>query len=75
MTGDGSLDSAEIPETCEYGEKPHMTYFMWLPSLKNHDRLMASHLGHPVGRPPQGGMQVKIVGLHNPARVEAGLTG
>ena len=35
---------------------------------KNLDRLVAPHLGRPVGRPPQSGIQVKIVDLHYQAK-------
>jgi len=37
--------------------------FIRLPSNKNLDRLVPPHLGRPVGRPPQSGIQVKIVDL------------
>src|SRR5450759_585351 len=45
-----------------------MNYFIRLSSNKNLDRLVAPHLGRPVGRPPQSGIQVKIVDLHYPAK-------
>jgi hypothetical protein len=35
-----------------------------LPANENLDRLVAPHLGRPVGRPPKSGIQVKIVDLH-----------
>ncbi len=56
------------PETYEYCEEHRMTYFIRLPSNKNLDRLVAPHLGRPVGRPPQSGIQVKIVDLHYQAK-------
>jgi hypothetical protein len=51
------------PETYEYCEEHRTTDFIRLPSNKNLDRLVAPHLGRPVGRPPQSGIQVKIVDL------------
>jgi len=56
------------PEIYEYCEEHRMTYFIRLPSNKNLDRLVAPHLGRPVGRPPQSGIQVKIVDLHYQAK-------
>ena len=35
-----------------------------MPANENLDRLVAPHLGRPVGRPPKSGIQVKIVDLH-----------
>lgn len=56
------------PGTYEYCEENRMTFFIRLPSNKNLDRLVAPHLGRPVGRPPQSGIQVKIVDLHYQAK-------
>jgi len=56
------------PETCEYCEEHRTTYFIRLPSNKNLNRLVAPHLGRPVSRPPQSGIQVKIVDLRYQAK-------
>ena len=56
------------PETYEHCEENRMTFFIRLPSNKNLDRLVAPHLGRPVGRPPQSDIQVKIVDLHYQAK-------
>jgi hypothetical protein len=45
-----------------------MAYLIRLPLNKNLDRLVAPHLGRPVGLPPQSGIQVKIVDLHYQAK-------
>ena len=62
------------PETYEYCEEHRMTYFMRLPSNKNLDRLVAPHLGRPVGRPPKSGIQIKIVDLHYQAKSQTGVS-
>ena len=49
------------PEIYEYCEEQRLTYFMRLPANENLDRLVAPHLGRPVGRPPKSGIQVRIV--------------
>ena len=56
------------PGTYEYCEENRMTFFIRLPSNKNLDKLVAPHLGRPVGRPPQSGIRVKIVDLHYQAK-------
>jgi len=45
-----------------------MTYFIRLPSNKNLDKLVTPHLGRPVGRSPQSGIQVRTVDLHYQAK-------
>ncbi len=52
------------PEIYEYFEEQCITYFIRLLANKNLDRLLAPHLNRPVGQPPKGGVQVKIVDLH-----------
>jgi hypothetical protein len=45
------------PEIHEYCEEQRLTYFIRLPANENLDKLLAPHLGRPVGRPPRvGGM-------------------
>jgi hypothetical protein len=56
------------PEIYEYCEEQRLTYFIRLPANGNLDRLVAPHLGRPVGRPPKSGIQVKIVDLHYQAK-------
>jgi hypothetical protein len=56
------------PETYEYCEAHRITYFLRLPSTANLMRLLEPHLNRPVGRPPQSGIQVKIVDLHYQAK-------
>ncbi len=56
------------PEIYEYCEEHRITYFIRLPANKNLDRLVAPHLSRPVGRPPQSGIQFKIVDLHYQAK-------
>jgi len=56
------------PEIYEYCEEHRLTYFIRLPANGNLDRLVAPHLGRPVGRPPKSGIQVKIVDLHYQAK-------
>ena len=56
------------PETYEYCEEQRITYFIRLPSNANLMRLLGPHLNRPVGRPPQSGIQVKIVDLHYQAK-------
>ena len=45
-----------------------MTYFIRLPSNANLMRLLEPHLNRPVGRPPKGGVQIKIGDLHYQAK-------
>ena len=56
------------PETYEYCEEHRIAYFIRLPSNASLERLLAPHLGRPVGRPPQSGIQVNIVDLHYQAK-------
>jgi hypothetical protein len=56
------------PETYEYCEEERIPYFIRLPSNVSLERLLAPHLGRPVGRSPQSGIQVKIVDLHYQAK-------
>jgi hypothetical protein len=56
------------PEIYEYCEEQRLTYFIRLPANENLDRLVAPHLSRPVGRPPQSGIQVKIVDLRYQAK-------
>ena len=56
------------PETYEYCEEHSITYFIRLPSNANLMRLLEPHLNRPVGRPPQSGIQVKIVDFHYQAK-------
>uniref|UniRef100_A0A7C3WQ09 IS1380 family transposase n=1 Tax=Desulfobacca acetoxidans TaxID=60893 RepID=A0A7C3WQ09_9BACT len=51
------------PETYEYCEEQRLTSFIRLPANENLAKLVAPHLGRPVGRPPKSGIQVKIVDL------------
>jgi hypothetical protein len=56
------------PETYEYCEEQHITYFIRLPSNASLMRLLEPHLNRPVGRPPKSGIQVRIVDLHYQAK-------
>ncbi len=56
------------PETYEYCEENHITYFIRLPSNAILMRLLEPHINRPVGRPPQSGIQVKNVDLHYQAK-------
>ena len=56
------------PGIYEYCEEQRITYFIRLPANENLDKLVAPHLSRPVGRPPQSGIQVKIVDLHYQAK-------
>jgi hypothetical protein len=56
------------PENYEYCEEERITYFIRLPSNASLERLLGPHLSRPVGRPPQSGIQVKIVDLHYQAK-------
>jgi len=56
------------PETYDYFEAHRITYFIRLPSNANLLRLLEPHLNLTVGRPPQSGIQVKIVDLHYQAK-------
>jgi len=56
------------PEIYEYCEEQCLTYFIRLPANENLDKLVAPHLGRPVGRPPKSGIQVKTVDLLYQAR-------
>ncbi len=66
------------PEIYWYCEEQRVTYFIRLPANENLDKLVAPHLGRPVGLPPKSGMQVKVMHLqyqakswHKPRRVVA----
>jgi hypothetical protein len=56
------------PEIYEYCETQRLTYFIRLPANATLNKLLAPHLSRPVGRPPQSGIQVKIVDLHYQAK-------
>jgi hypothetical protein len=56
------------PEIYEYCEEQRITYFIRLPANGNLMSLVGPHLNRPVGRPPQSGIQVKIVDLHYQAK-------
>jgi hypothetical protein len=56
------------PETYEYCEEHRITYFIRLPGNAILMRLLEPQLNRPVGRPPQSGIQVKIVDLHYQAK-------
>jgi Transposase DDE domain group 1 len=56
------------PEIYEYCEEQRLTYFIRLPANENLNQLVSPHLSRPVGRPPQSGIQVKIVDLHYQAK-------
>jgi hypothetical protein len=70
--GDGAFAKPEIYEYCE---EQCITYFIRLPANESLDKLVAPHLGLPVGRPPKSGIQVRIVDLATRPRVGAGLAG
>jgi hypothetical protein len=66
------------PAIYEYCQSQRLTFFIRLPANDNLDKLVAPHLNRPVGRPPQSGIQVKVVDLqyqakswHQPRRVVA----
>ncbi|MBU4232657.1 MAG: IS1380 family transposase [Proteobacteria bacterium] len=56
------------PGIYEYCEEQRITCFIRLPANENLDKLVAPNLSRPVGRPPQSGIQVKIVDLHYKAK-------
>jgi len=56
------------PETYEYCEENRITYFIRLPSNAILMRLLEPYLNRPVGRPPQNGIQVKVVNLQYQAK-------
>jgi hypothetical protein len=77
MTHYFNLDYAAVadPKTYEYCEEHRITYFIRLPANDNLDKLVAPHLGRPVGRPPKSGVQVKLVDLTVKQRVGTGPAG
>jgi Transposase DDE domain group 1 len=56
------------PEIYEYCEEQRITYFIRLPANGNLMSLIGPFLNRPVGRPPQSGIQVKIIDLHYQAK-------
>jgi hypothetical protein len=65
LRADAAFAKPEIYKYC--GEK-RLTYFIRLSANENLLRLLGPHLNRPVGGPPKGGVQIKIVDLHYQAK-------
>jgi hypothetical protein len=65
LRGDAAFATPEIYEYCE---EKRITYFIRLAANRILMGLIEPHLNRPVGRPPKGGIQVKIVDLRCQAK-------
>ena len=65
LRGDAAFANPEIYEHCE---DKRITYFIRLPGNRILMVLIEPHLNRPVGRPPENGIQLKIVDLHYQAK-------
>jgi hypothetical protein len=65
LRGDAAFAQPQVYEYCE-GER--VTYFIRLPANAVLNRLIDPYLTRPVGRPPKGGIQVKMVDLRYQAQ-------
>ncbi|MGO8784530.1 MAG: transposase [Syntrophobacteraceae bacterium] len=52
------------PDLCEFCEKKRITYFIRISSNNSLKSSILPHLKRPVGRPPKGGVQVRVIEFH-----------
>ena len=58
LRGDAAFAGPDLYEFCE---RKRITYFIRLPSNNSLKRHILPHLKRPVGRPPKGGVQVRVI--------------
>ena len=61
LRGDAAFAGPDLYEFCE---KKRIIYFIRLSSNTALKRLIVPHLKRPVGRPPRGGIQVRVIEFH-----------
>jgi uncharacterized 2Fe-2S/4Fe-4S cluster protein (DUF4445 family) len=59
LRGDAAFAGPDLYEFCE---KKRITYFIRLPANNSLKKIILPHLKRPAGRPPKGGVQVKVIG-------------
>ena len=60
LRGDAAFAGPDLYEFCE---KTRITYFIRLPANNSLKKIILPHLKRPAGRPPKGGVQVKVIGF------------
>ena len=58
LRGDAAFAGPDLYEFCE---KKRITYFIRLPANNSLKKIILPHLKRPAGRPPKGGVQVKVI--------------
>jgi hypothetical protein len=61
LRGDAAFAGPDLYELCE---KKRITYFTRLPANNSLKKLIQPHLKRPTGRPPKGGVQVRVIEFH-----------
>ncbi|MGA3118533.1 MAG: transposase [Syntrophobacteraceae bacterium] len=58
LRGDAAFAGPDLYEFCE---KKRITYFNRLPANNSLKKIILPYLKRPAGRPPKGGVQVKVI--------------